>query len=111
VEIVHPNQDPRVVNGNGTIALEFLQQMDEMGEELDAVIVAIGGGGMISGIATYLKEKRPNIKIIGVEAERACSAYKSIKEGKLVKNPPGVVIDTIADSIKSSLGSTTAPIV
>lgn len=109
--MIHANQDPRVISGNGTIAVEFLEQMEELGVSLDAIIVSIGGGGMISGISTYLKTKSPGTLIIGAEAERACSAYKTLEKGVLVKNPANVQICSIADSIKSSLGSVTAPIV
>jgi len=106
-EDIHPNQDPRVINGQGTIGLELLQQQPE----LDAIVVSIGGGGLIAGIATYIKAKRPDIKIIGAEPERACSAYRSKTAGQLVKNPPDTPINTIADSVKSSLGANTFPIV
>lgn len=107
VEDIHPNQDVRVINGQGTIALELLEQQPE----LDAVICSIGGGGLISGVSTYIKETNPAIKVFGAEPERAKSAYMSKKAGELVKNPPNTAIDTIADSVKSSLGSTTYPIV
>lgn len=111
VEEIHPNQDPRVVNGQGTIAIELLEQMKELDQPLDAVVVSIGGGGLIGGIATFIKEVAPHIKIIGAEAERACSAHDTLKAGHLVTNPPNVAIESIADSIKSSLGATTCPIV
>lgn len=106
-EEIHPNQDIRVVNGQGTVALEFLEQQPD----LDAIVVSIGGGGLIGGIATYVKSVNPKIKIIGAEPEAARSAYMSMKEGSLVKNPPNTPINTIADSVKSSLGSTTYPLV
>lgn len=106
-EEVHPNQDPRVVNGQGSVALELLEQQPD----LDAIVVSIGGGGLIGGVAVYAKSVNPNIKIIGAEPERAKSAYMSKKAGELVKNPPNTSIDTIADSVKSSLGSTTYPLV
>lgn len=106
-EEVHPNQDIRVVNGQGTVALELLEQQ----EGLDAIVASIGGGGLISGIAAYAKAVNPNIKIIGAEPAAAKSAYMSKKEGKHIKNPPNTPIHTIADSVKSSLGPTTYPIV
>jgi len=106
-EEIHPNQDIRVVNGQGTIALEFLEQQTD----LDAVVVSIGGGGMIGGIAAYIKAVNPKIKVIGAEPEAAKSAYMSKKAGELRKNPPNTPINTIADSVKSSLGATTYPLV
>ena len=111
VEEVHPNQDPRVVNGQGTIALELLEQMQERGETLDAIVVSVGGGGLIGGIATYVKAISPSTLIIGAETERACSAFNTKAQGKLVTNPPNAQIESIADSIKSSLGPNTYPIV
>jgi len=106
-EDIHPNQDVRVINGQGTVALELLEQAPD----LDAIVVSIGGGGLIAGIATCVKAMKPHIKVIGAEPERAKSAYMSKREGELVKNPPNTPIDTIADSVKSSLGPTTFPIV
>ncbi|CAE7241287.1 SRR [Symbiodinium sp. CCMP2592] len=106
-EEIHPNQDIRVVNGQGSVALELLEQQTD----LDAIVVSIGGGGLISGIATYVKSVNKAIKVIGAEPERARSAFMSKQAGKLVKNPPNTVIDTIADSVKSSLGPTTYPVV
>jgi len=107
VEEIHPNQHPQVINGQGTIALEFLEQQ----ADLDAIVAAVGGGGLISGIATYVKAVNPKIKVIGAEPERAKSAYMSKQACSLVKNPPNTPIDTIADSVKSSLGPNTFPIV
>ncbi|CAE7704959.1 SRR [Symbiodinium pilosum] len=106
-EEIHPNQDIRVVNGQGSVGLEILGQQPD----LDAIVVSIGGGGLISGIATYVKHINKNIKLIGAEPERARSAFMSKQAGKLVKNPPNTVIETIADSVKSSLGPTTYPVV
>jgi len=106
-EEIHPNQDLRVINGQGTIGLELLEQQPD----IDAVICSIGGGGLISGVATYLKAVKPEVKVIGAEPERARSAYMSKQEGKLVKNPPNTPIVTIADSVKSSLGANSYPIV
>lgn len=106
-EEVHPNQDIRVINGQGTVALELLEQVDK----LDAIVVSIGGGGLIAGIATYVKAKLPGVLVIGAEPEAAKSAYMSKRAGELVKNPPNTPVVTIADSVKSSLGPSTYPIV
>merc|ERR1719401_1658063 len=91
-EEIHPNQDIRVINGQGTIAVEMLEQQPD----LDAIVVSIGGGGLIAGIATYAKHVKPSIKIIGAEPEAAKSAFMSKQAGKLVKNPPNTPIHTIA---------------
>ncbi len=77
--LIHPFEDPLVIAGQGTIAIEILD--DEMAGDLEAVICPIGGGGLISGIATYLKETNPSIAIIGVEAAACPSMKKSLQSG------------------------------
>jgi len=79
---VHPYDDPVVIAGQGTIALEILKQHPG---PLDAVFVPVGGGGLISGIAVYLKHFRPEVKIIGVEPEDADAMDRSLKAGKRVR--------------------------
>ncbi|MDP3247065.1 MAG: pyridoxal-phosphate dependent enzyme, partial [Polaromonas sp.] len=65
---VHPFDDPDVIAGQGTIAMEILRQIQTIGKgSLDAVFVAIGGGGLISGVANYNKAVRPEVKVIGVQ--------------------------------------------
>ena len=59
-------------------------------------VTEAAGGGLIGGIATFIKDVAPHIKIIGAEAERACSAHDSLKAGHLVTNPPNVAIESIA---------------
>ena len=87
---VHPFNDEEVLYGQGTIALEILEKLPET----DIIIVPIGGGGLISGIACAAKIMKPEIKIIGVEPEGAASAYESIKENKIVELKEA---NTIAD--------------
>jgi threonine dehydratase len=72
--------DPRVIAGQGTLALELLQDV----AELDSVVVAIGGGGLISGVATAVKALRPEIEVIGVEPVGAPTLKRSLEEGRLV---------------------------
>jgi threonine dehydratase len=81
--LVHPFEDPLVISGQGTIGLEILD--DELGQGIEALICPIGGGGLISGIATYLKETKPGIIIIGVEAAASPSMKKSLQVGHPVK--------------------------
>jgi len=78
---VHPFDDPDVIAGQGTIAMEVLRQHQG---PIDAVFVAIGGGGLISGIASYIKAVRPEIKVIGVQTVDSDAMVRSVKAGKRV---------------------------
>lgn len=75
---IHPFDDIDVIAGQGTIALEVLEQLDEV----DAIVVPIGGGGLISGIAATIKQIKPSCKVYGVQAAKAGSMYESFKEHK-----------------------------
>ncbi|EKY17802.1 threonine ammonia-lyase [Capnocytophaga sp. oral taxon 326] len=77
---VHPFNDPDVLEGQGTIALEILEQLPQT----DVIVVPIGGGGLISGIACAAKQIKPEIKIVGVEPSGAASATEALKKNKLV---------------------------
>jgi threonine dehydratase len=79
---VHPFDDPDVIAGQGTIAMEILRQHQG---PIDAVFVAIGGGGLISGIAAYIKAVRPEIKVIGVQTTDSDAMLRSVKAGKRVQ--------------------------
>jgi threonine dehydratase len=89
---VHAFDDPEVIAGQGTIGLEIIQQLSEV----DAIIVPIGGGGLISGIAIAAKETNPRVKVIGVQTANAPSMYQSRQENQIcsVSTYP-----TIADGI------------
>ncbi len=89
---VHPFDDELVIAGQGTIGLEILEQLPDV----EAVIVPIGGGGLISGVAFALKSLRPDIKIYGVQAAGAPSMQRSIQENKIIRLP---AVSTIADGI------------
>ena len=89
---VHPFDDENVIAGQGTIALEILNDLDN----IDAIVVPIGGGGLISGIAYTAKQIRPSIKIYGVQAAGAPSMYNSVKDGEIERLSS---VSTIADGI------------
>ena len=91
---VHPFDDPDVIAGQGTIGVEVLRQT---GGHLDAIFVPVGGGGLISGIAVYVKYLYPNVRIIGVEPEDAASMYESLRAGKRVSlDRVGIFADGVA---------------
>ncbi|CAM3511405.1 threonine ammonia-lyase, biosynthetic [Polaromonas hydrogenivorans] len=82
---VHPFDDPDVIAGQGTIAMEILRQLQTLGSRrLDAVFVAIGGGGLISGVANYIKAVRPEIKVIGVQMNDSDAMMQSVAAKKRV---------------------------
>jgi len=82
---VHPFDDPDVIAGQGTIAMEILRQLQTLGSRrLDAVFVAIGGGGLISGVANYIKALRPEIKVIGVQMTDSDAMLQSVAAKKRV---------------------------
>ena len=81
LSFVHPFDDPDVIAGQGTIAMEVLRQHQG---PIDAVFVAIGGGGLISGIAAYIKAVRPQIKVIGVQTVDSDAMLRSVNAGKRV---------------------------
>lgn len=89
---VHPFDDEKVIAGQGTIGLEILEDMPEV----EAIIVPIGGGGLISGVAFAVKQLRPDVKVYGVQSEGAPSMYQSLKEGKRIHLNS---VKTIADGI------------
>ncbi|MBL4679823.1 MAG: threonine ammonia-lyase, biosynthetic [Pseudomonadales bacterium] len=79
---IHPFDDPEVIAGQGTIGMELLRQHTD---ELDAVFVPVGGGGLISGIGAFIKYLRPEVKIIGVEAEGSACLWAALDAGRRVK--------------------------
>ena len=89
---VHPFDDEGVIAGQGTIGLEILHDLDN----IDAVIVPVGGGGLVSGIAYTIKSVRPSVKVYGVQTTGAPSMYNSIRDGKIQCLPS---VHTIADGI------------
>jgi threonine dehydratase len=92
---VHAFDDPDVIAGQGTIAVELLRDLPDV----DTVLVPIGGGGLIGGIALYLKEKRPRIKVIGAEPAGADGMHRSLQAGRIVTLDR---VNTIADGLAAS---------
>lgn len=95
--VVHPYDDARVIAGQGTVGLELLEQVSE----LDVVVVPVGGGGLLAGVATAVKAANPGIEMVAVEPAGADDAFRSFGLGRRVlQNNP----DTIADGLRTSLG-------
>ncbi len=90
---IHPFDDEMILAGQGTIALEIIEDL----ETIDYIVVPVGGGGLISGIAIAIKAISPGTGVIGVQSEAAPSAYLSFKEGKIIfKEPQPTIADGIA---------------
>jgi threonine dehydratase len=91
---IHPFDDPDVIAGQGTIGMEILEQTDK---KISAVFVPIGGGGLISGIAAYIKAVDPEIQIIGVEPDDSAAMRESLAAGKpVVLDHVGIFADGVA---------------
>ncbi len=91
---IHPFNDPAVIAGQGTIGRELLNQLEE---DVQAIFVPIGGGGLIAGIAAYVKGKRPDIEIIGVEPEDSAAMKESLAAGELITlDHAGIFADGVA---------------
>ncbi|HEY7500927.1 MAG TPA: threonine ammonia-lyase, biosynthetic [Vicinamibacterales bacterium] len=103
--LVHPFDDPLVIAGQGTIANEILRQS----AKVDAIFVPVGGGGLIAGIASYVKALRPDVRVIGVEPYEADAMFQSVAEGKRVTlDRVGIFADGVA---VREVGELTFPIV
>lgn len=101
---IHPYDNFDVIAGNGTIGLEILKDVND----LDYIIVPIGGGGLISGVSIAIKSISPKTKIIGAEPEGADDAYRSIEANKLF---PSLNPNTIADGLLTSMSNLTFEII
>jgi threonine dehydratase len=103
--LIHPFDDEEVIAGQGTIGLELLEQCAEM----QVLVVPIGGGGLIAGVAMAVKSARPGVRIVGVEAERLPAALRARQIGRPVTIPSG---ETIADGIAvRRIGEVTHPLI
>jgi len=92
---IHPFDDPDVIAGQGTIGMEILRQRS--GEDIDAIFVAVGGGGLIAGVAAYVKYLFPKIRIIGVEPDDADAMYRSLQAGtRVTLDRVGIFADGVA---------------
>ena len=102
--LVHPYDDDAVIAGQGTAALELLEDVPD----LDAILTPVGGGGLLSGTLIAAKGVRPTIRVIGCEPALADDAAASLREGRIVPARPPL---TIADGLRTSLGPRTFPII
>jgi threonine dehydratase len=101
---IHPYDHPHIIAGQGTVALELLQQAPR----LDAIVVPVGGGGLLSGICVAGKAIKPSVRIFAAEPAGADDAARSIAAGRLI---PQTAPATIADGLLTSLGDLTWPII
>jgi threonine dehydratase len=95
--VIPPYNDEKIIAGQGTMGLEILEDLPDV----ETVFVAVGGGGMISGVATAIKLSKPSVKVIGVEPELAADAAASFKGNTLVSFPAEQVTQTIADGLRT----------
>jgi threonine dehydratase len=100
--IVPPFNDEKIIAGQGTMGLEILEDLPEV----ETVLVPVGGGGMLSGVATAIKLSKPGVKVIGVEPELAADAQASLRSGKIVQSTAEQTSRTIADGLRTqSIGA------
>jgi threonine dehydratase len=97
---IHPFNDPRVMAGQGTLALELLEDVPDLTD----VLCPVGGGGLISGVATAIKSINPEIHVFGVEPKGADDAAQSLAAGRII---PSTSPNTIADGLRGTLGELT----
>ena len=102
--VVHPYNNERVIAGQGTAALELLEEQPQ----LDVIIAPVGGGGLLSGTSLAAKGVKPDVRVIGAEPEMADDAYRSLQAGRII---PSLNPKTLADGLLTSLGDLTFPII
>lgn len=95
--IIPPYNDEKIIAGQGTIGLEILEYLPQV----ETVLAPVGGGGMISGIATVIKLSKPDTKVIGVEPALAADAQASLRTGNIVEFPAEQVSRTLADGLRT----------
>ncbi|MEW6113926.1 MAG: pyridoxal-phosphate dependent enzyme [Thermodesulfobacteriota bacterium] len=101
---IHPYNNYQVIAGQGTAALELLQEIPD----LDVILAPVGGGGLLSGTSIAATELSPGIRVIGTEPEGADDAFRSLAAGRIL---PSINPQTIADGLRTSLGDLTFPII
>jgi threonine dehydratase len=101
--LIHPFNNPQVIAGQGTTALEMLQQAPDV----DTIVVPVGGGGLLAGVLIAVKSLRPDIRVIAAEPAFADDAFRSLRSGKI---EPALRTDTIADGLRTPLGTLTFPV-
>ena len=104
--VIPPYDDDRIIAGQGTLAIELLMQVPD----LDAVVVPVGGGGMISGVATVIKALSPDVRVVGAEPRLADDAARSLRSGRIEPHR-GDPTATMADGLRTTLGERTFPII
>ncbi len=97
--LVHPFDDPKIIAGQGTVGLEIADDVPDV----DVVVVGVGGGGLISGVAVAVKSKNPDVRVIGVEPEGASAMAQSVERGEPVHLAR---VDTIADGLAAPFAGT-----
>jgi len=102
--MIHPYNDYRIITGQGTAAVELLEQVDD----LDFILTPVGGGGLLSGSAIAAKSLKPAINVVGCEPKNADDAHRSMQAGQILPSNNPV---TIADGLRTSLGDKTFPII
>jgi threonine dehydratase len=102
--LVHPYNDHDIICGQGTAALEILEEIPD----LHVVMAPVGGGGLLSGTAITASEKSPKTLVVAAEPKNADDAFRSLREGRII---PSTYPDTVADGLRTSLGDLTFPII
>jgi threonine dehydratase len=104
LEYVPPFDDVRIIAGQGTVGLELVEALPDV----RTVVVCVGGGGLISGVATAVRALAPEARVVGVEPELAADAQQSLREGRIVRWPAADVTRTICDGVRTqALGALT----
>jgi len=108
VEFISPYDDLRIIAGQGTLAIEFLDQAEELGSKLDILVAPVGGGGILSGCAVAAKKTKSDIVVIGAEPLDAYDAQQSFRSKRFVD---ALTPNTIADGLLAPLRDYTFPLI
>lgn len=98
--LIHPFDDPAIIAGQGTVGLEILDDLPALGRgpHVDTVVVPIGGGGLVAGLAVVLRESRPHLRLVGIEPRGAAAMYDSVQAGEAIHLDS---VDTVADGLSA----------